>query len=154
MEKYLYYLNPESVEVEGLLLYEKVMCYIKDEEAMGVGCSGMLHMIDAHSLAVKYLLFTVKSEQLLRKGEKLLTFLTQARMSYKKEKKRKQTGRVEVRVLREEDDDLEGVQTFPQDESVSTFIYNVKELLEQGRGCGKKVYNLCLGIICAPLMYM
>ena len=151
--KYLYFLSPMAVKVEGLLLHEKVMSYIKSTEEQGVGCSGVLHRIDAHSLAVRYLLLTVENDEVLRKGERMLNFLAQVRKSYKKEKRRKQRSNVEVRALRE-DDELQSVQSFLEDDSVSTaFFSTAKMLLERGRVYGKKAYNCCLGIICARLMY-
>ena len=76
----------------------------------------------------------------------MLTFLAQVRKSYKKEKRRKQRGRVEVRALREEEDDLDSVQKFLQDELVTaTFFSNVKELLEQGEGTVRRITTSVLG---------
>ena len=43
LRKYLYFLNPERVEVEGLALHASVMSYLKDVERQGVRCSSVLH---------------------------------------------------------------------------------------------------------------
>ena len=53
--KYLYHLQPEEVREELLLKVEPVVPFLRELSHSGLGCSGILHCLAAHRLAIHYM---------------------------------------------------------------------------------------------------
>ena len=130
--KYLHYLNSECVEVNELLTHSVVMKYIKAVEGQGIGCSGVLQKLDAHSLSLKFFRLSVEDDESLRKVERMLSFLVDIRKSYKKEKRKKQRHRIEATALQSTREDLDGVGKFLHDRVVTDKFFQAATKLLQG----------------------
>ena len=120
-------------------------------EEGGIGCSGILQCLDAHSLALKYLNFTDDEESLPGKVQRALDFLRTFRRSYRAQKVANERERIEARAYNPPD--LSGVDHFLTDESIrEEFLTTTEDILVSPEP-SKRQYNTCLAIVAGRMLY-
>ena len=150
---FLYFLNPECIHTKKLLVHSVLMEYINVVEGQGIGSSGVLQKLDAHALALKFFQLSVEDDDTHKKVEQMLSFLVDVRKSFKK-KRKKQRDRLEAASLKTKADSLDAVNKFLCDPLVTEKFFEAAATLLRGFGTNiKSLYNLCMGLLTARLMY-
>ena len=126
------------------------------EEEYGVGCSGLLHKLDAITTALRYMRFSTLDEEGEEerdlKIERLMRFIYSQRKQYKEEKMRSERKRLEE--LAANPPNLSSVAEFLTDTSLTaTFFRTTKKILDTPSQVTRAQYCCCLAIVAGRILY-
>ena len=145
------YLTHVNMDPRRLVDLTPIQPFITEVQEGGVGCSGILQRLDAHSLALKYFNFTDEEESLPGKVQRALDFLRTLRRSYKTQKVAKERENIESKAYNPPD--LSGLDKFLSDESIRDEFLTTAEDILVSPDPSKKQYNTCLAIVAGRVLY-
>ena len=135
-----------------LVQLSPIQPFINEVEKGGVGCSGVLQRLDAHSLALKFMNFSSEDEILPPKVQRALEFLRTFRRTYKARKVANERESIESKAYNPPD--LSGVDRLLTDVSISEeFHVTSQDILDDTEQPTKKQYNTCLAIVAGRVLY-
>ena len=145
------YLTHVDMDPRRLVEVTPIQPFVTEVQEGGVGCSGVLQRLDAHSLALKYYNFTNDEESLPGKVQRTLDFLRTLRRSYKAQKVAKERESIESKAYNPPD--LSGLDNFLTDESIREEFVKTAEDILVNPDPSKKQYNTCLAIVAGRVLY-
>ena len=145
------YLTELDMDPRRLVVLTPIQPFFAHVEEGGVGCSGILQRLDAHSLTLKYLNFTDDEESLPGKVQRASEFLRTFRRSYKAQKVANERESIEAKAYNPPD--LSGVDNFLTDESIrDEFLTTAEDILVSPEP-SRRQYNTCLAIVAGLVLY-
>ena len=145
-------MKTHKIDPRTLVQLSPIQPFINEVEKGGVGCSGVLQRLDAHSLALKFMNFSSEDETLPPKVQRALEFLRTFRRTYKARKVANERESIESKAYNPPD--LSGVDRLLTDVSISEeFHVTSQEILDDTEQPTKKQYNTCLAIVAGRVLY-
>ena len=147
----LKYLKHLDMNPRRLLDIHAVQPFVQKLQDEGIGCSGILHRLDAHCQSLKFLNFSDEEEGLLAKVQRALDFLRSYRRGFKAQKTSRERENIEAKAY--DPPDLSGVDRFLTDVNIREEFFNTAEEILQSPDPSKSKYNTCLAIIAGRVLY-
>ena len=146
------YLQANNMDPRTLVHLSPIQPFIDAVEKGGVGCSGILQRLDAHSLALKFMNFSCDDDALSAKVQRALEFLRTFRRSFKVRKVANERENIEAMAYNPPD--LSGVEKLLHDVSITEeFLATSQDIVADDTEPTKKQYNTCLAIVAGRVMY-
>ena len=167
--KYLYWLNPKSVDETRLLEVEPVEKYIAELISSGMGPSGVLSRILAHKAALNFLrppisylhttdfimctiviLLKIIDDTEIRRADRVSRHLSTLYKSYNKDKTKQGRDLLLAKSLEGGTSScLDAMKRFRDDSRVGETFRRHAAVLLQGH-LSRSTYNTCVGLLAAP----
>ena len=151
VRKYFDHFGPGKIHPERLLQLKPVPPFIEGIREEGIGSSGVLHRLDAHALALKYLNFVSEEEGMAARVQRCTDFLRTFRKSFHTEKVAREREGIEAKAYAPPD--LSGVDRFLSDATIGEEFFETAERILASDSITKSEYNICLAIVAGRVLY-
>ena len=151
VRKYLNYLDPGDMQPERLLGVKTVPPYIECVQEDGIGSSGILQRLDAHSHALKYINFSCEEEGIPARVQRGHDFLRSFRRSFQADKVARERDGIEAKAY--SPPDLSGVEEFLSSEAIHEEFFETADGILGSDVTSKSEYNICLAIAAGRVLY-